>query len=201
MNINSNGFYWKKIRTWRFCMINRVHILGAAGSGTTTLAKALSKEISYKFLDTDDYFWMPSEVQFTEKRAIQDRQLLLRKDLEQNKKWILSGSLCGWGDIFIPYFELVVYLWIPNDTRMSRLAKREQGRYGSEIEPNGSRYQLFNEFMDWASKYDDAGIKMRSRKLHDLWLSKLDCPVLKLEGDMTVDERLYAVLNIIKKSN
>ena len=35
-------------------MINRIHILGASGSGTTTLAKELSKKLNYEYFDTDD---------------------------------------------------------------------------------------------------------------------------------------------------
>jgi adenylate kinase family enzyme len=41
-------------------MVSRIHILGASGSGTTTLAKALANELGYKHFDTDDYYWIPS---------------------------------------------------------------------------------------------------------------------------------------------
>ena len=35
----------------------KIHILGASGSGTTTLAQALSTVLHNTHLDTDDYFW------------------------------------------------------------------------------------------------------------------------------------------------
>jgi len=180
-------------------MINRIHILGASGSGTSTLAKALSKETGYLHFDTDDYYWNLSEEPFTQKRDIEERQFLLNEDLKKNNKWILSGSLCDWGDIFIPYFDLVVYIWTPKDIRISRLVKREKERYGLEVEPSGRRYESFNEFIEWAEKYDEAGVEIRSRKLHDLWLSKLECPVLRIEGDMTVEERMNTIINTIQK--
>ena len=44
---------------------------------------------------------------------------------------MLSGSLCGWGDIYIPFFGLVVFLWIPHELRMGRLAAREVARCAS----------------------------------------------------------------------
>lgn len=69
---------------------------------------------------------MPLEVQFTKIRDIEERQFLLKRDFEKHNKWILSGSLCSWGDMFIPHFELVIYLWIPRDIRISRLVKREK---------------------------------------------------------------------------
>jgi hypothetical protein len=34
---------------------------------------------------------------------------------------VVSGSLCGWGDGVIPLFELVVFLWVPQEVRMVRL--------------------------------------------------------------------------------
>lgn len=182
-------------------MINKIHILGASGSGTTTLAEALSKEIGYKHLDTDDYYWLPSRDLFTQKRDIKERQLLLHKDLENYDNWILSGSLCGWGDMFIPYFELVVYIWIPSEIRISRLIKREKERYGSDIEIGGSRFDSYNEFIRWTSNYDEAGVEMRSKKLHETWLSKLGCPVIKLEGDMKIEERVNIVVEKIKGNN
>lgn len=175
-------------------MIKRIHILGASASGTSTLAEALSNRTGYCYFDTDDYYWIPTVVPFTQKRNIGERQELLKKDLENTSEWILSGSLCGWGDIFIPYFELVVYLSLPKEVRIIRLIEREIQRYGTDIEPNGKRYKLHTDFVEWASKYDEAGTYMRSKALHDIWLSKLPCPVLKIEGDKTVEERLNIVL-------
>jgi len=178
-------------------MVSRIHILGASGSGTTTLAKALANELGYKHFDTDDYYWIPSEIPFTRPRPLEERQSILKKDLKKYDSWILSGSLCGWGDIFIPHFELVIYLWISRDIRISRLVKREKERYGSAIEPGENRHELSNEFIKWAEKYDEAGVEIRSKKLHEIWLSKLECPILRIERDMTVKERVNIVMNII----
>jgi len=47
-------------------------------------------------------------------------------DLTAHKSWVLSGSLCSWGDVAIPLFELVVYLWIPPEIRLERLRHKEQ---------------------------------------------------------------------------
>jgi adenylate kinase family enzyme len=42
----------------------RVHIVGASGSGTTTLGKALAARAGCAHLDTDEFFWMPTEPPF-----------------------------------------------------------------------------------------------------------------------------------------
>jgi hypothetical protein len=38
----------------------RIHIVGASGSGTTSLASAIAAQCGHRHLDTDDFFWMPT---------------------------------------------------------------------------------------------------------------------------------------------
>jgi adenylate kinase family enzyme len=181
-------------------MINRIHILSASGSGTTTLGKALSSKLGFRHFDTDNYFWLPTDPPFQEKRDIQERQELLKQDLDTKHDWILTGSLCGWGDIFIPMFDLVVYLWIPMEIRINRLMEREAKRYGQEaVGVGGKMYETSKAFIEWASQYDTGGMEIRSRVLHEKWLDGLKCPVLRQEGDLTVEERVEAIVDRIKK--
>ena len=42
-------------------MIHRIHILGASGSGTTTLGRALAARLQCPHFDTDDCFWLPTD--------------------------------------------------------------------------------------------------------------------------------------------
>ena len=37
---------------------DRIHIVGASGSGTTSLAGELATRYGHRHLDTDDYFWL-----------------------------------------------------------------------------------------------------------------------------------------------
>ena len=48
-------------------MQNVIHIYGASGSGTSTLGRKISEELGYKFMDTDDYFWLPTDPKYTTK--------------------------------------------------------------------------------------------------------------------------------------
>ena len=41
---------------------------------------------------------------------------------------------------------------------------------------------------------------MRSKKLHDIWISGLECPIIRIEGDMTVKERVSIVKDKIKRN-
>jgi adenylate kinase family enzyme len=96
-------------------MVHRIHILGASGSGTTMSGRVLAEHLHFPHFDTDDYFWQPTDPPFTQQRERTARQQLLMDDITAQDSWVLSGSLCGWGDVAIPLFELVVFLWIPQD--------------------------------------------------------------------------------------
>jgi adenylate kinase family enzyme len=171
-----------------------MHILGASGSGMTALGRALAERLQCPHFDTDDYFWLPTDPPFTHQRARTERQRLLMDDLTAHDSWVVSGSLCGWGDVAIPLFELVVFLSIPPDIRMARLRQREHERCGERILPGGDMYEKSQQFFAWAASYDEGGLDIRSRQMHDHWLRTLPCPILCFEGEYTIEEHLAVLM-------
>jgi len=162
----------------------RLHILGASGSGTSTLGSELATRLSIKHLDTDNFYWEQSETPFTIKRPIEDRLSMLQTVFDEHADWVLSGSLCSWGDPLISMFTHVVFLYVPWDVRSVRLAQRERTRYGdAAIAPGGQMHEITREFIEWASRYDIAGLEQRSYATHDAWLSKLpnSCSIVRIE--------------------
>ena len=175
-------------------MVTRIHILGASGSGTTALGRAVAKRLQCPHFDTDDYFWVPTDPPFTHQRERTERQRLLLDDLTAQEHWVVLGSLCGWGDVAIPLFELVVFLTIPHDIRVARLRQRELQRFGERILPGGDMYESSQAFLAWAASYDNGGLDIRSRRLHKEWLGMLPCPILCLEGEYTMEEQLAVLM-------
>ncbi len=175
----------------------RIHITGAAGSGTTTLGRALATATGALHLDTDDVYWLPTDPPFREKRPIPDRLALLEQALDRTDHWVLTGSLIGWGDPLIPRFDLVVFLYIPPALRMQRLRAREIERYGAEtLAPGGAMHATHHAFLDWAEAYDTGTRVSRNLRAHEAWLSRLPCPALRIEGDTTVADRLRRVQSV-----
>jgi hypothetical protein len=62
----------------------RIHVVGASGSGTTTLGRALAKRLGCRHLDTDDVFWLPSDPPFRYVRDRGERQALLGAALRRH---------------------------------------------------------------------------------------------------------------------
>ena len=67
---------------------------------------------------------------------------------------------------------------------------RERERYGDAIEPGGAMHAHHLEFVEWARKYDTADESMRSLRKHESWMRLLPCPVLRIEGDLTTEQRI-----------
>jgi len=168
---------------------DRVHITGASGSGTTTLARGIAIEHGHRQIDTDDFYWLGTDPPYTTKRPPDEPLSLLRAELASTSRWALAGSLCGWGDPLIPDFQLVVFILVPQDVRLPRLRAREVERYGAEaVVPGGLRYEAAEGFLAWAALYDDGGLDVRSRALHEDWLKEMECPVVRLDGNAPVAE-------------
>lgn len=163
-------------------MKNVIHIFGASGSGTSTLGKKICDELGYRFMDTDDYFWLPTDPKYTQKRPAEERLDLMKKDIEAADHVVISGSLTDWGDELIGLFTLAIRLETDTNIRIERLKKREREAFGSRIDAGGDMYQNHMEFLEWAKMYDEGGIDMRSKAKHDQWQKLLRCKLLILDG-------------------
>ena len=70
----------------------RSYITGASCAGVTTSGQNLAVQLGLRHADVDDYFWMPTDPQFTTKRPVSERVAMLQQALGQDD-WILTGSV------------------------------------------------------------------------------------------------------------
>ena len=47
------------------------------------IREKISEELGYKFMDTDDYFWLPTNPRYTTKRSKEERLALMKKDISE----------------------------------------------------------------------------------------------------------------------
>ena len=172
--------------------------MGASCAGSTTLGAALAKRLGYALFDSDEYFWEKSAIPFTVKRNPELRNDMIISDTAKHGNWILSGSMVSWGEVWQHTFDLVVFLYIPHQIRIQRLHTRELERYGNLIFTDPTRAKIYQDFVQWASGYDDNTTNGRTLQVHETWLGKVNCPVLEIRGDTTVSERIDLVLRKIE---
>lgn len=181
-----------------------IHITGGSGSGTTTLGRVLAARHGHRHLDTDDFFWEPTDPPFTVIRAPSERLRLLEVELDHlarpgggrladADRWVISGSLDRWGNPVVPRFDLVVWLTVPEDVRVARLRSRERTEFGPRIDPGGDMEEIHEGFIEWSRKYDTAGPEMRSHARHVEWTAQLPCPFVRIDGEVSVESTLARV--------
>jgi adenylate kinase family enzyme len=172
-----------------------IHIYGASGSGTSTLGKFISEQLGYTFMDTDDYFWLPTNPKYIEKREKTERLEMMKRDILAADNAVISGSLVDWGDELISYFTLAVRVITDSSVRIDRIREREKEHFGSRIEMGGDMYQNHLEFIEWAAAYDIGDVNMRSKAKHDEWGKLLKCKQIIVNGE----DNLQYNFELIKK--
>lgn len=159
-------------------------ITGASGSGTSTLGRALAEQLAWAFFDTDDYYWQATQPPYTQTRDHDERWSVLLADLRTAKDAVVAGSVMDWGAELENCFDLIVFLYLEAAIRIERLTRREVERFG-RVDP---------EFIAWAAEYDTGPAVGRSLAKHRTWLAARSSPVLELHGDLSVADRVQAVL-------
>ena len=157
------------------------------------MGRKISEELGYKFMDTDDYYWLPSDPPYTVKRSKEERLALMKKDILEADHVVISGSLVDWGDELIPLFTLAIRLVTDTEVRIKRLKLREKQKSGDRILPGGDMYVHHMEFLAWARAYDTGSVDMRSRANHDAWQKLLRCRQIVLNGADDLDENFRKI--------
>jgi hypothetical protein len=115
---------------------------------------------------------------------------MILSDLQRTSTAVVSGSVMGWGTALEDGFSLIVFLTLATDIRIARLRVRELEQLG----------RVDEKFIEWAGQYDKGGSPGRNRARHEQWLSERSCPVLRLDGDLSVAQRIAHVLPALSRS-
>lgn len=176
----------------------KILIIGASGSGTTTLGKALSVTTSFKHLDVDDYYWEDTNPPFQEKISLAERNENLMNDFKKHENVIISGSLVSWGKAWQTAFDLAIFVTLDKDIRMQRLKQREHERYGEKLHTDLKLKETSTAFLAWATQYDDPNFTGRSIKIHRDWLALLSCETLMIDSSLPLEINVSKVLQKIR---
>jgi len=166
----------------------RLHVTGAAGTGTSTLGQAIAGALAMPHHDADDYIWLPTPERFSKMRPEVDRRRLMEEMFLPAPAWVLSGSILPWGEQLGARFDAVIFLRAPTAVRMERLRGREMLRHGPDaLSASSPHHAAVTAFLDRAERYEDPRFEGPSLARHRGWLMGLTCPVLELDGTRPID--------------
>ena len=111
--------------------------------------------------------------------------------IQKHKNVVITatrGNLCA--EINRMY-DCVIYLSAPLDIRLSRIKNREYEKFGTRALPGGDMYKMQKAFHD--------KVAMRTADKTEAWLDTLSCPVIRLDGTVSVKENVMFIVSELKK--
>ena len=172
----------------------RINVMGASGSGTTTLGRSLATALSLPHFDSDDFYHGPSDPPFQNPRSPDQRYQLICQQILPTENWVLSGGVADWLPCPQLDFTCIVFLTVDTQVRIERLRRRERERFGNRILAGGDMHAIHEGFIEWASRYDLGDVEGKTLPLHKAYLKEQSCPVLDFCGERPTSEIRDAVL-------
>ena len=174
-------------------------ILGSAGAGKTTLGKLVAGKLGIAFLDIDEYIWRnDTDIPYTVMYSKDEKINRLMDAVEEAEEFVMAGSMNSFHEHFDPMFLLAVYLTADEKIRSERVHKRELEEFGNRILPGGDMYEAHQSFLKDVVGYDK-GIASSNSDQHELWMSQLSCPVLRLDGGETLENNAEIIIEEYRK--
>lgn len=166
----------------------KIHIIGSVGSGKTTLARKLSKDLHIPHYELDSVVWRRFQTGDVRKSE-RDRDAFLTKILSSDS-WVNEGVHYQWVTESFVKAELIIFLDTRYSSRTYRIIKRfflqQLGFDKSNDKPSFSMFmRLFRwntyfervskqEIIELLKKFDDKVIIIRDKSDLHTYLTKME---------------------------
>ena len=160
-------------------------VCGLNGSGKTTFAEALAKELNVKHMDIEQYYFTSADSPYASSRTREEVERLLLEDMNQNPDFVFSAVNGNMNSEINEKYSLVVYLDAPLDIRMKRIRQRAVEKFGDRVLFGGDMYEQEEKFFAFAQK-------RTPDKIED-WLNTVSCKVIRLDGTKSIQENVEFV--------
>jgi len=191
-------------------MIKGIAIFGLNGGGKSTLTHALAKQTGYFEMDVEDYYFPQQkesrkwalenngvidtdhleQLPFSNPRTKNEVQAAILENIRTHPRFIISGVTMNWCDEILSHIDIAFWVQTPLEVRLNRIQAREEKRFGARVLHGGD---MFVQQMEFRNK-----VKSRDSKDVEECAMKLDCPVIVIDGTLSVTHNLE---NIMDKLN
>ena len=188
-------------------MIQGIAIFGLNGGGKSTLTHALAKQISYFEMDVEDYYFPEQResrelalennsiidtkhlggLPFSNPRTKSEVQAAIMENIKAHPKFIISGVTMNWSDEILSCIDIAFWVQTPLEERLNRIQAREEKRFGARVRVGGDMFVQQMEFRKI--------VENRDSKAVEECVTKLDCPVIVIDGTLSVIHNLEIIMD------
>lgn len=191
-------------------MIQGIALFGENGSGKSTLAHMLAAQHGFFEMDAEDYYF-PSQkasricaleklpylsdpsapLPFSQPCSAEAVQAALLADVLAHPRFVISAVTPKWCDEILSRLDIAFWLQTPLHTRLERIRRREENRFGARVLPGGDMYEQQLAFRELVQSRDPEIIRM--------YASRLPCPVIRLDGTKSAAANVCKIIERIKE--
>ena len=162
-----------------------IHVMGASGSGTSTIGEFLGNALGFDVIESDFYKWEQTVPEFQIMRPIEESNALLMERINSSKNLVITGSLHS-NPITHKHINLIIYLQCPTWIRIRRIKKRDVEVGRNSLEAEGEVKENFLWFLNFAKNYDKLGTDMRSKASQEMVIKSCNAPVIRIKTNRTM---------------
>ena len=172
-----------------------IMICGLNGTGKSTLGRMLAGRMGYEFIDNEDLFFPKADPSYTfsNPRGKKEVIRLLEKRISENNRFIFAAVKGDYGDKLIASLNHIVLIEVPKQIRSQRVRDRSYQKFGDKILPGGD---LYDKESKWFSLTDS-----RPDSFVTDWLETLECPVIRIDGTLPVEENVDYLVSVLSKED
>lgn len=104
------------------CLMNRIHIVGASGSGKSVLAKQVAERLGFPFFATDAWFWKEGWIVASAQEVSEATRCIF-----ENERYVMDGNFDNRRQDIWPRADCIVWLDYPIQLVLKRVACRNLG--------------------------------------------------------------------------
>lgn len=176
-----------------------IHIMGASGSGTSTVGEFLSKMLKYDLIESDFFKWEQTVPEFMIMRPIEESNKLLIDRIEKSNNLIITGSLHS-NPCTFKYINLIVYLKCPTKVRLDRIQKRDIETGRNSLQKSEEVRKNYFGFLELAKNYNKLGLDVRSKKSQKMVMKSCNAPVVTIYTNKNMDKLKKQTLKKVSKA-
>ncbi len=174
-------------------------VMGASGSGTSTIGEFLANYLGYDILESDFYKWEQTNPPFLKMRPQEESNKMILDKISSCKNLIISGSLHSNPDTF-KYIDIIFYLYAPTSVRMKRILQRDIETGRNSLQQEGEVKEKFMDFLWCAENYDNLGFDGRSKASQEFVIKNCyNASIFEINTDKAISNIKDEIIAIICK--